>query len=95
MYFFALLAGGIVFLLLAFLFFLPVIILSPSKFALSFTLGCMLILAGFAQLRGWQQQLKHMLSRERLPFSSGGCACPQPCSCGSCKMQQLVPAAQA
>mmetsp|Transcript_30621 Transcript_30621/g.78163 ORF Transcript_30621/g.78163 Transcript_30621/m.78163 type:complete len:238 (-) Transcript_30621:330-1043(-) len=68
-YFFAFLAGGGVMLALAFLFFLPVIILSPSKFALSFTLGCVLIMAGFAQLRGWKQQLGHMMTRERLPFS--------------------------
>ena len=39
---------------------LPVIILSPSKFALCFTTGCMLTMAGFAQLRGWRQQLGHM-----------------------------------
>lgn len=58
-------------LLLAFIVFLPVIILSPSKFALSFTAGCLLIMAGFAQLRGWKQQLSHMFSAERLPFSSG------------------------
>mmetsp|Transcript_11328 Transcript_11328/g.19822 ORF Transcript_11328/g.19822 Transcript_11328/m.19822 type:complete len:243 (-) Transcript_11328:214-942(-) len=69
-YFFAFLAGGGVFLLLAFVIFLPVIILSPSKFALSFTLGCLLIMVGFAQLRGWQQQLGHMFSKERLPFSA-------------------------
>ncbi|KAL6755433.1 Got1/Sft2-like family-domain-containing protein [Haematococcus lacustris] len=68
-YFFAFLAAGGVFLLLAFMLFLPVIILSPSKFALSFTLGCTSIMVGFAQLRGWRQQLKHMMSQERLLFS--------------------------
>jgi hypothetical protein len=69
--FFAFLAGGVVLLALAFMVFLPVIILSPSKFALSFTLGCMLVFIGFAQLRGWKQQLEYMMDRERLPFSAG------------------------
>jgi hypothetical protein len=73
MYFFAFVTGGGVFLLLAFMLFLPVIILSPSKFALSFTIGCMLIMAGFGQLRGWSNYVQHMLSQERLPFSAGMC----------------------
>ncbi|GFR48498.1 hypothetical protein Agub_g10397, partial [Astrephomene gubernaculifera] len=68
-YFFSFLAAGGVFLLLAFMLFLPVIILSPSKFALSFTLGCLSIMAGFIQLRGWKQQLQHMASPERLPYT--------------------------
>lgn len=72
-YFFSFLAAGAVFLTLAFLLFLPVIILSPSKFALSFTLGCLCIMAGFIQLRGWKQQLQHMMSADRLPYSLGGC----------------------
>ncbi|KAG2489053.1 hypothetical protein HYH03_012489 [Edaphochlamys debaryana] len=50
--------------------FLPVIILSPSKFALSFTLGCLCIMAGFVQLRGWKTQLQHMASAERLPYTA-------------------------
>ncbi|GAX74841.1 hypothetical protein CEUSTIGMA_g2287.t1 [Chlamydomonas eustigma] len=70
MFFFSFLAAGGVFLLLAFTIFLPVIILSPSKFALSFTLGCLCIMAGFSALRGWKQQLAHMISKERLPFSA-------------------------
>ncbi len=70
--FFSFLAAGGVFLLLAFFIFLPVIILSPSKFALSFTLGCLFIMCGFSSLRGWKQQLAHMFSSERLPFSAGG-----------------------
>jgi hypothetical protein len=44
--------------------------LAPSKFALSFTLGCVLIAAGFLQLRGWKQQAEHLLNRERLPFTA-------------------------
>ena len=70
MLFFSLLAAGGVFLLLAFTIFLPVIIIAPSKFAFSFTLGCLCIMAGFSSLRGWKQQLAHMFSKERLPFSA-------------------------
>eukprot|EP00798_Chlamydomonas_sp_ICE-L_P020258 gene20258-27012_t len=70
-YFFCFLAGGGVFLMLAFTIFLPIIILSPSKFAMSFTLGCLLIMTAFTMLKGWKQQMKHMMTRERLPFSAG------------------------
>ncbi|KAG2438080.1 hypothetical protein HXX76_005689 [Chlamydomonas incerta] len=70
-YFFCFLAAGGVFLLLAFMLFLPVIILAPSKFALSFTLGCLCIMSGFIQLRGFKQQLTHMMSADRLPYSLG------------------------
>jgi len=69
-YMFSFLAAGFVLLLLAFMLFLPIIVLSPSKFALSFTLGCLLIMAGFSQLRGWKQQLAHMFSQERLMFTA-------------------------
>ncbi|EFJ47552.1 hypothetical protein VOLCADRAFT_61248 [Volvox carteri f. nagariensis] len=70
-YFFSFMAAGAVFLMLAFMLFLPVVILAPSKFALSFTLGCLSIMVGFMQLRGWKQQLQHMMSSERLPYSMG------------------------
>lgn len=70
-YFFSFLAAGGVFLLLSFTIFLPVIILSPSKFALSFTLGCLLVMAAFSALRGWKQYVAHMMSAERMPFSAG------------------------
>lgn len=38
-YFACLLGGGLVFLSLSFFVFLPIIIIAPSKFALTFTLG--------------------------------------------------------
>lgn len=80
-YFFSFMAAGAVFLLLAFMLFLPVIILTPSKFALSFTLGCLSIMIGFMQLRGWKQQLQHMMSPERLPYSLGTWSnCHVPCA---------------
>lgn len=71
MLFFALAGGGAFFLFMAFFLFLPVIILAPSKFALSFSLGCCLVLSGFAALKGWRRQAAQMLARDRLPFTAG------------------------
>lgn len=70
-YFFAFIGAGLVFMILAFSVFLPVIVLAPSKFALSFTIGSLLVMAGFAALRGLKQQASHMLSASRLPFTAG------------------------
>lgn len=58
-------------LLLAFSVALPIIVISPSKFAFSFTLGSILIMAAFTALKGWKEQFKHMVTRERIPFSAG------------------------
>lgn len=71
MYFLSLLGGGLFFLFMAFFVFLPVVILAPSKFALSFTIGCCLVLWGFAALKGWRKQAAQMLARDRLPFTAG------------------------
>ncbi len=82
-YFFAFMASGVFFLVLAFSVFLPLIIIAPAKFAFSFSIGGVLILSAFGALRGWQQQVQDMMSKERLPFSIGmllGCVCP----CGIC-----------
>lgn len=70
-WFLAFLGGGAVFLILAFSLFLPVIILAPSKFAICFTIGSLLIMSAFMSLRGWKGQLAHMFSTERLPFTLG------------------------
>jgi hypothetical protein len=70
-YFAAFLGAGLLFLALATFVFLPMIILAPAKFALTFTLGCLSILAALASLRGWQAQLSAALQRERLPFTAG------------------------
>jgi hypothetical protein len=64
-------AGGAFFLVVAFTIFLPLLIVAPAKFAISFTTGCALVMCGVSGLRGWQQQLAHMVSKERLPFSAG------------------------
>ncbi|KAI8967981.1 Got1/Sft2-like family-domain-containing protein, partial [Mycotypha africana] len=47
-------------------FFLP---LFPGKFAATFTLGSILVLVSVALLRGPLSHIKHMMSKERLPFT--------------------------
>lgn len=64
MYFCIFLATGFFFILLAFLLFLPLIVLVPQKFAISFTLGCGFIVGSFFALRGPKNQFAHMISKE-------------------------------
>ncbi|MBA0638616.1 hypothetical protein Godav_025074 [Gossypium davidsonii] len=71
MYFGVLLASGVFFIFIAFTMFLPVIVLVPQKFGISFTIGCALIVGSFFALKGPRYQLVHMSSRERLPFTLG------------------------
>ncbi|KAI5674651.1 hypothetical protein M9H77_15015 [Catharanthus roseus] len=71
LYFGLLLATGILFVFMAFMLFLPVIVLVPQKFAICFTLGCGLIIGSFFALRGPKNQFSHMSSKERLPFTLG------------------------
>ncbi|KAJ4913259.1 Got1/Sft2-like vescicle transport protein family [Raphanus sativus] len=71
MYFGLLLASGVFFIFIAFTMFLPVMVLMPQKFAISFTLGCGFIIGSFFALRGPQNQLAHMTSMERLPLTLG------------------------
>ena len=59
------------FLVLSFMMFLPVIMIVPTKFALSFTLGSLCVMAAFGALRGWKAQMNHMFSMERLLFTAG------------------------
>lgn len=68
--FLGLLSGGLLFLAIAFFVCLPVIVLSPRKFALAYTLGCALVLSAFAALRGFRRQMQHMVSSDRLPFTA-------------------------
>ncbi|XP_010252849.1 PREDICTED: protein transport protein SFT2 [Nelumbo nucifera] len=69
MYFGLLLATGVFFIFIAFTMFLPVMVLMPQKFAICFTLGCALIIGSFFALKGPRNQLSHMSSKERLPFT--------------------------
>jgi len=48
---------------------LPVLALRPAKFALAFSLGSLLVMFGFSVLVGPINHIKHLLSKERLPFS--------------------------
>lgn len=61
--------GGVIMLCIAFTIGLPMIVLSPSKFAFSFSLGSLFILIAFSSLKGWKQQWKHMFSKDRIVFS--------------------------
>ncbi|XP_034922287.1 protein transport protein sft2 [Populus alba] len=70
-YFGILLAAGVFFVFIAFTMFLPVMVLVPQKFAICFTIGCALIVASFFALKGPKNQLAHMFSKERLPFTLG------------------------
>lgn len=69
-YFAALAGTGAVFLLLAFFVFLPVIILVPSKFAITFSMGSALVLSSLGALRGWKALAISMISKERTPFTA-------------------------
>jgi hypothetical protein len=60
--------AGTICMLLAFTF-LPMIIFSPHKFAVLFTIGSVLWLSGFSVMRGHKEFVSHLTSRERLPFS--------------------------
>ncbi|KXS14268.1 SFT2-like protein [Gonapodya prolifera JEL478] len=62
-------AGGVFFLFVAFLT-LPMILLSPGKFAFSFSFGTILLLMSPAVLRGPRTHLQHMTSPDRLPFTA-------------------------
>ncbi|ESK89925.1 golgi traffic protein [Moniliophthora roreri MCA 2997] len=42
---------------------------NPSKFALAFSLGSLLVMLGFSVLIGPINHLKHLVSKERLPFT--------------------------
>ncbi|XP_004500156.1 protein transport protein sft2 [Cicer arietinum] len=68
-YFGLFLASGVFFVFIAFTLFLPVMVVMPQKFAICFTLGCGLIIGSFFALKGPKNQLAHMLSKERLPFT--------------------------
>ncbi|KAH9477079.1 Protein transport protein sft2 [Psilocybe cubensis] len=45
------------------------VISRPSKFALAFSLGSLLVMFGFSVLIGPVNHIKHLMSKERLPFS--------------------------
>lgn len=62
-------AGALVCFLIAFLT-LPLLALKPRKFAVAFSMGSLLFMLGFAILSGPLAHLKHILGKERLPFTA-------------------------
>jgi len=48
---------------------LPMLAIRPAKFALAFSLGSLLVMFGFSVLVGPINHIKHLLSKERVPFS--------------------------
>ncbi|KAI9512150.1 ER-to-golgi vesicle protein transport Sft2 [Russula earlei] len=66
--FLACLAGAAVCFGVAF-FTLPLLAIRPAKFALSFSLGSLLVMFGFSVLIGPINHMRHLVSKERLPFS--------------------------
>jgi hypothetical protein len=62
------LIGAAVCFVVAF-FTLPFLAIRPAKFALAFSLGSLLVMFGFSVLIGPINHLKHLISKERLPFS--------------------------
>nr|ACN85162.1 putative SFT2 protein [Oryza sativa f. spontanea] len=70
-YFGLFLASGIFLVFIAFTIFLPVMVIMPQKFAICFTVGCAFIIGSFFALKGPKNQLYHMISKERLPFTMG------------------------
>ncbi|EJD46329.1 ER-to-golgi vesicle protein transport Sft2 [Auricularia subglabra TFB-10046 SS5] len=49
---------------------LPMLLLRPRKFALAFSLGSILVMFGFSLLIGPVIHAKHLISKERLPFTA-------------------------
>ena len=64
-------AAGAFLLFIAIFIALPVIVLSPTKFAMSFTLGNGLLVSGLAVLKGWRVQLAAMTAPDRRAFTAG------------------------
>ncbi|XP_062233914.1 uncharacterized protein LOC133931117 [Phragmites australis] len=71
MYFCLFLASGIFLVFIASMIFLPVMVIMPQKFAIRFTAGCAFIIGSFFALKGPKNQLYHMISKARLPFTLG------------------------
>ncbi|KAL1925716.1 uncharacterized protein VTP21DRAFT_599 [Calcarisporiella thermophila] len=68
--FVACVAGGLLCFFLAFFLWLPMIVFAPHKFAVTYTVGSILCLASIALLRGPVAWARHMVSKERIPFSA-------------------------
>ncbi|KAG0248533.1 protein transport protein sft2 [Mortierella polycephala] len=63
-------AGGLACFMIAFFVGLPLLVIKPSKFATSFTLGSILLMVSFALLKGPAAHIKALMTKERLPFTA-------------------------
>ena len=63
-----LIISGVIFLCMG-LSFIPFILFVPSKFAFSFTLGSILLMAGIASYKGFKEFASSLLLKDRLPFA--------------------------
>ena len=61
--------GSVTLYFASFFVFLPLILITPSKFATSFTFGSLFWLAAFAMLRGPKSTILSLLQKEKLPFT--------------------------
>jgi hypothetical protein len=52
------------------LFSLPMVLINPGKFALSYTLASLLFVTSYSVLNGWRAHLKHLFCWERVWFTS-------------------------
>lgn len=69
-YFVVLILLSVLFFAMA-VFFFPLLVLAPSKFALSFTVGSLMFMSSFAMLRGPTEHVRSLLQRERMLFTTG------------------------
>lgn len=61
--------AGVLLLLLSFFVFLPMIILAPSKFAITFSVGSGCLVTSIGFLKGWKDVAASLVTKERLPFT--------------------------
>ncbi|KAJ3330903.1 Vesicle transport protein [Kappamyces sp. JEL0680] len=61
-------ASSFIFFMIS-LFTLPMVLLAPGKFAMTYTMGSLLFLSSFTLLNGWKAHAKHLFSWERAPFT--------------------------
>ncbi|KAI8906423.1 vesicle transport protein [Gorgonomyces haynaldii] len=60
-------ASGLCFIMS--LFFLPMVILAPGKFALTYTMGSVLFMTSFAVMNGYRAHFKALFGQDRFAFT--------------------------
>jgi hypothetical protein len=64
-----LIASSFIFFMIS-LFTLPMVLLAPGKFAMTWTMGSLAFLLSFTLINGWKAHAKHLFCWERAPFTS-------------------------